>query len=271
MLIDWFTVIAQIVNFLILMALLKHFLYGRIIRAMDEREAKIRSRMEEADEKKEEAEREAQSLHEKRQRIDAQREEMLDRAKEAAETRRKELIQSARQEIETMQHQWRDAIRQQEQSFIRGLRALTGKHVYALARSAFRDIAGADFEKHAIHTFLAKVREKEAGDGDMLGKFGKDAGNGLVIITGFEIIPEVRTEIERTLQEHISEDIDITYKTAPEAIFGIELRMKGRKLAWSLDDYMDTLEASAREALEEEARDKETRNKSEAGTPEKIA
>ena len=35
---DWFTVIAQIINFLILVALLKRFLYGPIIRAMERRE-----------------------------------------------------------------------------------------------------------------------------------------------------------------------------------------------------------------------------------------
>ena len=46
--IDWFTVVAQIVNFLILVWLLKKFLYGPIIRAMDDRERRIASRLEEA-------------------------------------------------------------------------------------------------------------------------------------------------------------------------------------------------------------------------------
>jgi len=36
-LIDWFTVIAQIINFLVLVYLLKRFLYGPIIRVIDER------------------------------------------------------------------------------------------------------------------------------------------------------------------------------------------------------------------------------------------
>ena len=42
--IDWFTVAAQIVNFLILVALLKYFLYGRIVDAMDRREQSIAQR-----------------------------------------------------------------------------------------------------------------------------------------------------------------------------------------------------------------------------------
>ncbi len=53
---DWFTVVAQIINFLILVALLKRFLYGPIIRAMDRREAEIASRMDAASDKTADAE-----------------------------------------------------------------------------------------------------------------------------------------------------------------------------------------------------------------------
>ena len=35
----WFTLVAQVINFLVLVWLLKHFLYGRIVKAMSEREA----------------------------------------------------------------------------------------------------------------------------------------------------------------------------------------------------------------------------------------
>ncbi len=39
--IDWFTVGAQVVNFLILMAILRYFLYGRILKAIDDRRRSI--------------------------------------------------------------------------------------------------------------------------------------------------------------------------------------------------------------------------------------
>jgi len=47
--IDWFVFFAQIVNFLLLVWLLKKFLYGRIINAIDTREAKIKATFEEAE------------------------------------------------------------------------------------------------------------------------------------------------------------------------------------------------------------------------------
>ena len=55
MLIDWFTVLAQIVNFLILVALMKRFLYGPLVAAIDAREQSIDTRLAEAARKEREA------------------------------------------------------------------------------------------------------------------------------------------------------------------------------------------------------------------------
>ena len=45
MLIDWFTVAAQAVNFLILVWLLKRFLYKPVLAAVDEREKRITAQL----------------------------------------------------------------------------------------------------------------------------------------------------------------------------------------------------------------------------------
>ena len=55
MLIDWFTVGAQALNFLILVWLLKRFLYKPILHAIDEREKRIAKELADADAKKAEA------------------------------------------------------------------------------------------------------------------------------------------------------------------------------------------------------------------------
>ena len=49
MLIDWFTVGAQVLNFLILIWLLKRFLYKPILHAIDEREERIATELANAD------------------------------------------------------------------------------------------------------------------------------------------------------------------------------------------------------------------------------
>ena len=62
MLINWFTVAAQVVNFLILLYLLKRFLYRPILGAMEERERRIASAMEEATKAEEAARQKARPL-----------------------------------------------------------------------------------------------------------------------------------------------------------------------------------------------------------------
>ena len=53
--IDWFTVVAQAINFLILVWLLKRFLYKPILHAIDEREKGIAAQLAQAEAKKAEA------------------------------------------------------------------------------------------------------------------------------------------------------------------------------------------------------------------------
>ena len=50
--INWFTVIAQVINFLMLVWLLKKFLYKPILDAVNEREKKITDQLKDADDKK---------------------------------------------------------------------------------------------------------------------------------------------------------------------------------------------------------------------------
>jgi len=62
MLIDWFTVGAQALNFLILVWLMKHFLYKPILHAIDEREKRVAAELADADKKRPKPKKRATSL-----------------------------------------------------------------------------------------------------------------------------------------------------------------------------------------------------------------
>lgn len=264
MLIDWFTIIAQIVNFLILVALLKHFLYGRVIKAMDERERKIASRLEDAEKKQEEAQNEAASHRKKNEELEERRKEFLSQAREEAEKERKELIQKARAEIEQLQTRWREALEQEKDSFLRELRQRVNEQVCHIARQAMKDLANADLEGQILNTFIERL--KNLGDKEqktIIASLG-DGSHPVTIMSAFEIASNDRQKITKALRNTIKEDIEVEYQTSPDMILGIELRSHGRKLAWSLDDYLESLEASLGRLLEEEGREPSERK--EGGT-----
>ena len=77
MLIDWFTVSAQVVNFLILVWLLKRFLYKPILHAIDAREKRIAAELADADAKMSEAQQERDEFQHKNEAFDQQRSALL--------------------------------------------------------------------------------------------------------------------------------------------------------------------------------------------------
>ena len=99
MLIDPFTIVAQAINFLILIFLLWRFLYHPVIKAMDKREEDIKDRLKRAEDKDREAEQKSRDLDQKLEEIDRKRDELLDNASRDAEEKRKSMIREARQDM----------------------------------------------------------------------------------------------------------------------------------------------------------------------------
>jgi F-type H+-transporting ATPase subunit b len=249
MLIDWFTVVAQIINFLILVALLKHFLYGRIINAMDQREARITSRLEEAERKKSEAEEEAAAYSRKSQEFDLQREEMISQAKEEAENFRKDLVLKAREEIDGIQARWHETVQKRKVAFLKELGERTTKEVFAVTRQVLRDLADKDLEQQIVDVFIRRIMELDEKERLLISESIESSGKVLVT-SAFQIQEEAQEKIFRAIQEHINGGGHVDYQISPDVISGIELRTVGHKIAWSLDNYLASLETNVLEAMD---------------------
>src|ERR1700679_1617617 len=98
MLIDWFTVAAQAVNFLVLVWLLKRFLYKPVLAAIDERGKRIASPLQDAEKKKAEALKEQTDFQHRNEEFDQQRIGLLSEATKAAKTERDKLMEASRKD-----------------------------------------------------------------------------------------------------------------------------------------------------------------------------
>jgi F-type H+-transporting ATPase subunit b len=255
-LIDWFTVVAQIINFLILVALLKHFLYGRIINAMDEREQKIVSRLEEADKEREQAEQEAESYRTKSQELEDRRDALMKEAKEQAEHRRKELTEQARHEVDQLRERWRTAVAQEKEAFLRDLRQRVSDHVYTVVRRVLRDLANADLERRVVDSFIERLQGLDSKERDKMEESAHQAGGTVAVYTPFEMSEADRRKLTEAIQQRLRNDIGVEYHTSPDMILGIEVRSRGHKVAWSVEEYLASVESHISRFLEGEQGEK---------------
>ncbi len=253
--VDWFVLFAQLVNFLILLYLLKRFLYTRIIGAMNEREAKMVARFEEAARLKREAEEAARAYEEKNAALQGQAEKLLNEAREAANRRQKELMDSARREVDAIRQRWVETVLQEKAAFLDSLRQRTGKEVYATARRILAELADADIEEKMVAVLSERIRSLDPQAREKIRRALEDSEEGVRVHSAFPLPPEDRERLAAAIRELSGKpETAISYQESPELISGIELLAPGHRIAWSVSDYLERLEESFDRALHEEVR-----------------
>jgi F-type H+-transporting ATPase subunit b len=241
-LIDWFTVIAQIVNFLILVALLKYFLYGRIMQAMDARERTIATRLEDAATQRAEAQREADDCRKQRQELEATRNEFLAQAKEEADERRIELEHKAREEVDLLRARWQEALRQETDTFLQELRQRAADQVCAIARRALADLANVKLEQQVVEVFLEDLQNLDEERRTALAEAIHKDENTLIVQSAFDLPDKARCKLTRLLRELFANEAEVHFIIAPELVCGVAVEAHGQKIVWSIEHYIDMLQ-----------------------------
>ncbi len=264
MLIDWFTVGAQVLNFLILVWLLKRFLYKPILDAIDARETRIAAEIGDADAKRVEAEKERENFEKKNEEFDRARAGFLLQAEGEAAAERERLLEEARQAANAWSSKHRDALSNEARSLNEDISRRAQEEVFAIARKTLLDLAGSTLEERMSEVFTRRLRalDDEAKQGLAA---SLNASSELPLVrSAFELPPEQRAAICQALNESCGVETELRFETAPELVSGIELTTHGQKVAWSISDYLGSLKKSVSELLEEEA-SSETVNDGDSG------
>jgi F-type H+-transporting ATPase subunit b len=246
-LIDWFTVVAQIVNFLVLVALLKRFLYGPLVAAIDAREKSIADRLADAARKETEAAAHIEQLA--RQAADAEREKaaLLTAARADADRQRGEILLHARENVKALEAKWRDELDRERSAFLDDVRRRSATEILAIARTALHDLANADLQRSAMNAFIGKLQSLDPA---LLRAF---AAQGMTVVSKEDLTPELRGAVQQTIDERLGAPTSITFQRAPNMAWGVELRGNGQRIGWTPDAYLDSLEDKLRGALDKAA------------------
>ncbi len=249
MLIDWFTITAQALNFLILVWLMKRFLYKPILNAIDAREQRIAKELADAEAKKADAQKEREAFEGKNKEFDRQRDALLSQATEEAKTERQRLLDEVRQAAEVLHAKRQDAMEREQQSLNDEITRRTREEVFAIARKTLTDLAGMSLEERISEVFRRHLRELDGEAKEGFARILKTSSDPVLVHSAFELPSEQRAAIQQALNETFSAEIQVRFETAPDVISGIELTANGRKVAWSIADYLTSLEKSVNELL----------------------
>jgi F-type H+-transporting ATPase subunit b len=249
MLIDWFTVGAQVLNFLILVWLLKRFLYKPILDAIDAREERVAAELADADAKKAEAQQERDEFRQKNRKFDEQRAALLSQATDEASAERRRLLDEARTAAATLAAKRMETLRDEAHNLSQAISRRTQQEVFAIARKALMDLATTGLEERLGAVFTRRLREMDARAKEGFAKALKTTVEPALVRSAFDLPEAQRATIRNAINETFAADIPIRFEIAPDLVSGIELTAHGQKVAWSIADYLTSLEDSVGELL----------------------
>jgi F-type H+-transporting ATPase subunit b len=242
MLIDWFTVAAQVVNFLILVWLMKRFLFKPITKAIDEREKRIATELADADAKKTDAEKERVEFENKNKDFDQQRAALMSKATEEGKAEHSRLFDQARKDADGLRSGQAAALRSDQTRLSGEITRVAAEQVFAITRKTLSDLANVSLEERIGEVFTRRLRALNGNDREVLGVALKTTSEAAWVRSAFDLPAEQKAAIQNALNETFSAVIRIQFETKPSAISGIELTANGQKLAWSIEGYLKSLD-----------------------------
>ena len=241
--IDWITVIAQIANFLVLVWLLKRFLYRPILDGIDAREAEIARRMAEATEAKKEALIAKAKYQEQQTQLLLERDSMVEQALSATESQRDTLLADARQKLEHEQKDWHSYLDEERNRFTAQLQRAGEKTLLELTRKALHDLADQEIEEAIVRHVTARLHPIV----DELIQAAGDVTEAIAITRdplSEKAAAQLSADFERLLPG-IALHFDADAQQSP----GLILRVRGAQIAWTIDSYTDGFDELLAERL----------------------
>lgn len=246
--IDWITVAAQILNFLVLLWILRGLVYRPLSRAMADREARLRDSFARAEAETEAAREKAAALEDERAALETRRAELVAAAEADARTLVDQLLDEARAEAEAQRAAWAAQIAREGETLVAEMRRRAAHSLVVLARRTLADLASVPLEQAIATAFAARLAALPDETAAALRKAAarEDAAT---IETAFAV-GDARDALTDAATALLGERVSLHFAQNADLVCGVRLRAGGQTVQWSLDAWVDRFAEELEAALD---------------------
>ena len=245
----WFVWAAQMINFLILVALLRKFFYRPVLEAIDNRQQEISVRIEQAEHTRQEAEQLAATYSEREQELATARDTMFAKARQEVEAWKQDALAEARAAVDASQSRWWDAMHRDRNRFLQELRERAGRQVHQVARHVLRELADANLEQQLVAVFLDRLTSLDQPARDRM-QNGQSEASPITITSALPLSENLQADIRNRVHAEFNQEAPIQFEVDADLICGLELQMGDQRISWNVAETMDSLEHNFAAALQ---------------------
>ena len=238
--IDLFTFFAQMFNLLLLLYLLRRFLYLPVLKAVDERQKFIERELKKAASSHKEALRLEAECKQKMAEIDAQRQDILSQTRSEAAVLAEKLANEAKAQFEADKSQWKQRLAGEQKTFELAMQDLILEHFNKLADGALKQMADVSLNDLMIDKLKEKisalpVRKKQEFAAVYQNK------KQLIVRSAQKISVEQKQELKDFLraQLELPEETKFKFEVDKKLVCGVALQADEQLIDWNLASYMN--------------------------------
>ena len=237
--IDWWTFIAQIINLVILLFLLRKFLYKPVLKVVEARQKTIADELNQAATERQKAARLTKEFERKTEQIERQKQEVLAAAHKEAEELTNQLTAQAHAEYQHERQSWQQKLRKEQKTFDLAVQNSVAENFTLFAEQALQQMADTNLNTMIVNCFKKKIQNMSEPEKTALHEALKSTAK-IEIQTAQSLSSKECQDVQDLLIKELSLPSNTAFGVVihPELICGIAIQAGEKLVSWNLSGYL---------------------------------
>lgn len=236
---NWSTFILEIINFLVLVWILKHFLYKPVLNVIARRRAGIEKTLADAKEHHEEAEKLKQRYEGRLFEWEQERQQARNKLAEEIEAERVDKLSKLQTELEKQQEKARVAEARRQSDAMRKIEETALKQGAYFATRLLEQAAGPDTEARLIELLIDELKQLPDERVVSLRNSFEKTAEAIKVVTAYPLSDQQRQSLEQILTKIATPDIPLQFEQNSELLAGVRITIGAWILGTNLQDELE--------------------------------
>lgn len=242
--INWWTLALQAINFLILIWLLRRFLYRPVKEVIEKRKQLAEQAFADAAAQKQEAEAARQRFEDSRAALAKEHQETLKRAHENLEAERREMLAAAKAEAAKLVDEGHKTLAEARARAVVDIRQQAAELAVDLASTLLRNADAGGAIKTSLEQLEQQLQTMAADERSRLEKDLAAEGARLTVVTAVPLAPEEQRQWAQCLAAQLGQEDKLDFATDRAILGGAELRFPHAVLKFTWADQLEQARAA---------------------------
>ena len=228
---ELYTIIAQLINFSVLLFILNKFLYKPILKTMDKRREDIKNKIEKTQNKLEESDKLKEEYFNKLQEVEKENITLRKQALEDIKKFKDSELQKVKEDISLKKDKFNDYLNLEQKSLIENFNENLSDLFVEYSNNILQVLANSTLQGEIVNNFMQKINDLTDEKVESVNKLNVE---DMYISSNDELTDKQKDFIKDSLVKKGFKFKDIQYTVDKKLILGIELKAKSYVLSWNV-------------------------------------